>query len=324
MKSKIFFVIQSIIFLVIGIFIGIKIEIRTSAQFQPLRAPQSDFKLISPLVGFDVSEDQNFPEFTKLESEITDIIGKEKLQKNIQKAGLYVRTLDNGHWFGIDENIKFEPASLLKVPLMISYLKKAGTNPKILEEKVPYLGATPRTERGLIEEPTLLEVHKEYTIENLIDMMIIKSDNGAMDTLLDHLGLDYFTEVFSDFGIQFPSQRAYTISAKQYAVFFRRLRNATFLTREYSEKALNILGSVEFQDGIAAGVPKDITVAHKFGERGVRNNDQLVGVELHDCGIIYHPKNPYLLCIMTQGYDVKALESVISKISSLVFEKLSP
>jgi hypothetical protein len=62
----------------------------------------------------------------------------------------------------------------------------------------------------------------------------------------------------------------------------------------------------------------NIPVAHKFGERtgfagGVK--------QLHDCGIVYYPKNPYLLCIMTRGTDFTKLESTIAAVSKMVYQE---
>jgi len=49
------------------------------------------------------------------------------------------------------------------------------------------------------------------------------------------------------------------------------------------------------------------------------NNDQGLK-QLHDCGIIYHPSKPYILCIMTKGEEIEELASVIADISRLVFK----
>jgi beta-lactamase class A len=112
------------------------------------------------------------------------------------------------------------------------------------------------------------------------------------------------------------------VSPRAYASFFRRLYNATFLTRELSERALDILSKTDFADGLRAGVPADVVVAHKFGERGIYEDGRVVGVELHDCGIVYAPAGPYLICVMTGGSDEKTLEAIICEISARVWAGL--
>jgi hypothetical protein len=41
--------------------------------------------------------------------------------------------------------------------------------------------------------------------------------------------------------------------------------------------------------------------------------------QLHDCGIVYAPGKPYLICIMTRGSDFKRLSPVIAQISKQVY-----
>jgi formylmethanofuran dehydrogenase subunit D len=77
-----------------------------------------------------------------------------------------------------------------------------------------------------------------------------------------------------------------------------------------------------FKIGIVAGVPKDIKVSNKFGEQIIfdKNSKEIIRVELHDCGIVYVPKNPYILCIMTKGKVYNDLSLAISQISKKVYE----
>jgi hypothetical protein len=44
--------------------------------------------------------------------------------------------------------------------------------------------------------------------------------------------------------------------------------------------------------------------------------------QLHDCGIVYLPGKPYLLCIMTRGQDFTNLTSTVKEISALVYQTL--
>ena len=66
-------------------------------------------------------------------------------------------------------------------------------------------------------------------------------------------------------------------------------------------------------------LPKNIIVAHKFGESGELGKE----VQLHDCGIVYSPQHPYLICVMTKGKDFKNLENVIRSISKIAYERLT-
>jgi hypothetical protein len=75
----------------------------------------------------------------------------------------------------------------------------------------------------------------------------------------------------------------------------------------------------EFDQGIVAGVPKGVTIAHKFGEREVVGEPEK---QLHDCGIVYYPKHPYLICIMTRGSDFEKLAQGIRELSELVYKEI--
>jgi hypothetical protein len=71
-----------------------------------------------------------------------------------------------------------------------------------------------------------------------------------------------------------------------------------------------------FTQGIVAGVPAGTRVSHKFGEFSAGTNLK----QLHDCGIVYKPAHPYILCVMTQGNDFNNLAATIAKISKTVWD----
>ena len=93
---------------------------------------------------------------------------------------------------------------------------------------------------------------------------------------------------------------------------------ASYLNEKYSEKALELLTRTEYKNGLVAAVPKEIVVAHKFGERNNVQSEK----QLHDCGIIYYPDHPYLLCIMTRGSDYGTLEIAIQDVAVKVYRSL--
>ena len=77
------------------------------------------------------------------------------------------------------------------------------------------------------------------------------------------------------------------------------------------QKVLDLLSQSTFIQGIVAGVPEGVKVAHKFGEaEGVDKEGKVVTHILNDCGIVYKPESPYILCIMIEGEDYSQMEKV--------------
>ncbi len=152
---------------------------------------------------------------------------------------------------------------------------------------------------------------------------------NATNALTSLAGEDIFNETLADLDLPAIDEHTPTdfISPRMYSRVFRALYNASYLPSTVSESALDLLSKTTFTEGLVAGVPEGITVSHKFGERSlkVKNDNSLASDtvnELHDCGIVYAPNNPYLLCVMTKGNDFSALQGVIKDISQITWESV--
>ncbi len=282
------------------------------SENQVLRQP--GYKFISPLLECSDVRDISRGE---VEESIRLIINNKISSDDITYASVYFRDLNNGPWIGINEQEKFTPASLLKVPLLMAYLKIVQSNPSILQEKIT-IEENPTTLTQNITPSTSVKIGTAYTVDELLQKMIIYSDNQAANSLLRYIDANSLNQTYSDLGIKVPSGNATEdfMSVLEYASFFRILYNASYLNHDMSEKALEILTKSQFHNGLAAGVPDNIEIAHKFGERVFANNNQL-----HDCGIIYKNKSPYLLCIMTRGDDFNKMTEAIKEISQYVYNQ---
>ena len=285
-----------------------------------IQAQSSNYKYINPLLAYDIEDNIISSKSKELKRKLNSLVNVYITEGKATNISIYLRS-GSSDTIGIGESEQYEPGSLFKVPIMIAYLKQAETQPDILNKKIKFDNIELKSEPQDIPPKKQIEFGKEYTINELIEYMIIYSDNNAANILADRIYIDQknaYTEMLTDLGLPVDSK---TITSKTYSLFLRILRNATYLNREMSEKALSILAEVDFKDGLAAGVPSGIPVVHKFGEFGSYENDILIE-QLHDCGIIYYPDHPYLLCIMTRGQKISDLQKVISSISSIVYESL--
>jgi beta-lactamase class A len=322
--SKTSHVLVGLICLACGVGIGYLLNSTKTkdASFTILRATEPEYTFIHPLVGIDITSEPAFAELEDTKKTISAFLQQETSLGHLTRASTYIRTLKNAHWFSINDKEKFTPGSLLKVPIMMAYFKEAETNPSVLQKKVYYQKDTLKKLLPNELESELKE-DNSYTIHDLIASMIVDSDNKAKDLLMENIQPTYLVDVFGELGVPLDGNSTEFINARVYASFFRRLYNATFLSREHSEEALTLLSKTTYRNGLLAGVPKGTLVAHKYGERGVyAENNTLVGVELHDCGILYLPKQDILTCVMTEGKNVVELENVIKKIAEVVSDKL--
>jgi len=251
-------------------------------------------------------------------------IDSEKQAGKISDVSIFFRDLDAGPTFGINELTDFSPASLLKFPTAIAYMNLSENHPDLLKTALKYTQATSTTEQ-FFKPSVSIEPNRFYTIEELIINMLAYSDNLSYGVLHEYLrdvpdGPAMLVQTFKDLGVSTSENPAdENLNTKGYASIFRMLYDASYLNAESSEKMLSWLALSDFKDGLVAGVPASIKIAHKFGERAFVNIELK---QLHDCGIIYYPNNPYLLCVMTKGNDWNDLESTIQDISKQVYQEV--
>lgn len=309
--------------LILGIVIGfiahyamLKLNKKTAGYIE---RHEGQTKHINPLLACDIAEDVlSDEELVPFKDQIETYLNTGLDKRMAPRVSVYYRELNDGHWFSIGDTEKFTPASLRKVPLMLALLKQGEKEHGLLDRLVKYDLANDYNLNQNIKPSQTLVSGKRYTVRDLIYRMIVYSDNNSFTFLTKIVDPAQLDRVYMNLRIQNP--RALKdddfLSVQTYGSFFRVLFNASFLSREASEWALDILSKSEFRTGLVAGVPPTVAVAHKFGEKSDASNGT---VQLHDCGIVYYPKHPYLLCVMSQGPDFRLLDDVIAEISRITF-----
>jgi beta-lactamase class A len=284
------------------------------------------FKYISPLLQCEISNQIDLLELQPITQAIQESRTKFINQYPNSKVSVYFRDLSNGGWIGIEEKNKFVPASMLKVSELIAFLLISEENPSILDTEILYSESKAKLYNNTYPQffnksPTQLVVGQHYKIKDLLEYMIKNSDNTALYLLAeqkDSSATDKLNQKLM-IDLEIKNNEGF-ISPRSYSSFFRILYNASFLNKKNSEYALELLTQTTFNEGLRAGVPKDVIIASKFGERtGVNGSEQRY---LHDCGVVYHPSSPYLLCVMTSGDDYAKQAQLIKNISNAVYMQI--
>ncbi len=280
----------------LGCFVGLTVAQRmpsfSSAPGHYVR--QGGYRYIQPLLDYEVAQ-QMERATPRLKQHIAALVNERVRDKAASHVLVYFRDLNNGPWFGIHERETFAPASLYKLPLLIAFLKQAESNPQLLAQRLAYTADMP-IKQSMIKPSNVIDEGKLYSIEELLERMIVHSDNRALMALSPAVDQKALARTLSDLGLPSPEAGGSSdlVSVKAYSALFRILFNASYLRPEMSEKALGWLTRVDVQQGLVAGVPSGVAVAHKFGERRLEDGKTL---QFHDCGIVYASGRPYLLCV---------------------------
>jgi len=295
----------------------------------PLRL--TGYQYISPLISCNLSSVKTFAQDQSVANAITAAITQDKNAGDITNASVYFSDMTTGQWATVNGNDMYYPSSLGKVPIMMAYYAMAENSSSVLDETNSYpTSMADQNAQQEIPPGDAITPGKEYTNEELIEYMIKYSDNNAAEVLAaltTPAEQQDIQSVYSD--LQVPVGENVTASTsdfmtpQQYSILFRTLYNATYLSRDYSEKALALMTQTEFTQGIVAGVPSSTVVSHKYGLASYLSNDVPYQWELHDCGIVYASGHPYLLCVMTKGTtSIAAQEKTIADISAAVYKEV--
>ncbi len=289
----------------------------------PLSSERNNGRIFSPAKThfswdqyIDASRSAELIEFEK---KLTEYMDNKYRNEKEEHVGFYFVDLKRNWKISYHEDHEFIPASLLKTPIMIAYFKEAEQNPLLLEAIINSGKFDLKEfEQREIPEDLRLKDSTDYQVKDLIKRMITLSDNRSDYLLYKNLDNQIFRNVFADLGIHVsdrPSPRL-EFTPKEFSTYFYVLYNNLYLNQQYSQQALDIMKETIYANGLRAGVPKDIQIAHKFG---LRISDSGFD-EIHDCGIFYLPKNHYLLCVMTLGHNIPQQEKNIEEVSRMFYE----
>ncbi len=282
---------------------------------------EGGFRYVNPLLECDLAEDVlRNRELRPFKERVTRYLEDGMDRRWASSVSVYFRELNDGLWFSVGDTARYSPASLRKLPLMIALLKVAEgpAGRGLLDRQVTFDLTRDYDQDQNFKPSARLVPGQRYSVRELIERMIVQSDNNAFMALTRVVDPAELDRVYALLRMQNPRATGDDafLSVQTYASFFRILFNATYLSKEASEWALATLARSEFRAGLVAGVPAAVPVAHKFGEKSGGPGGP---AQLHDCGIVYYPRHPYLLCVMSQGASFEFLDDVIVAVSRIVY-----
>lgn len=260
----------------------------------------------------------------------------EQTNKTISVA---VYDLETGQEVLIHADVPYHPASTFKVHVMMEVFHQAEQGLLSLDGQLPIVNSFPSIADGsafsLLEvddaETALYQrIGEKASIGELTRLMIVRSSNLATNILLERVGTKNVNDFIQALGIEGVTVRrgvednvAFRLGMNNSATArgltrtMRVLAEGKVVSKQASEKMVEIMLGQEFNESIPALLPKNVQVAHKTG---------WTGDVYHDTGIVYSDhRKPYAISIMTRGFaEDKADEAhaCMAAISNVIYEQI--
>lgn len=270
-------------------------------------------------------------------------------------VGVAATYLPTGRHVGYREEETFPTASVIKVPILVTLYEAALAGEVDLAERVTYRADTKVPGSGVLQD---LDDGLVCTLRDLAVLMITVSDNTATDLVLARLGKERVEAAMTRHGLESvrlpfsiqellyelagldpsaPGQyeearrrlrriegdggraldplRSDRASPRDLCRLFELLESRAILDDDACAAILDINQRQKFGDIIPSRLPRGTITAHKTGSlKGVRN----------DAGIVYGPKGPYAVAIMSRGMPDETLGArSLAEISLALYEEFS-
>ena len=236
-----------------------------------------------------------FVEDEALRRTLTGILG--------DQAGNYafvIKDLRTGHGVTHNADQVFNAASIFK--LWIMYEAFSQHDQGLLDWDTEFV-VTPYYDAFALS-PRSTELCQKLSVAEAMDAMLSVSDNAAAVMLQDILGAGNINNALAAFGI--ADSGLYTeglpITAHDVALLLEAIGRGEAVSRAASADMLQLMAREVIDNGLVAGLPRGVPVAHKTGNWGDAT---------HDAGIVFAPSGPYVFVALTSnGYETSKIKAV--------------
>jgi beta-lactamase class A len=248
-------------------------------------------------------------------------------------VGVYFKTLDGSCEWVSRADDSFHAASTMKIPVLIELFHQIKQGKLKLDDHLLIKNEFHSIVDGSLytlsaADDSEAELYKAEgqtrTLRELSNLMIIVSSNLATNLLVEKLGLENIRATVHDLGADgmkvlrgvedgkaFEKGLNNTTTARGLGILLQAIATGKTVDDASSQEMLAILERQKFNEGIPAGLPVGIRVAHKTGE---------IPRIHHDAAIVFADR-PFVLVILVRGLvEKKDSAALMADISEKFYE----
>ena len=227
---------------------------------------------------------------------------KKYLESRIGKYSFFFEDLKSGYVYGYNENVSMTAAGCMKLPIAVSLIKAVEEKKLDFMDKIKIQSKDKVYGTGIIHEFN----EREYTVFELMVIMLIQSDNTAANKIIDIVGMEQINEDIRIMGLKNTRLNRKTndertaitdveniTTAYDLSKIWKHLSNGTFLNKDNGQMLIDILRRQQIKNKLALYIPDDlkIEISSKTGDKkGIENDTEYLEL----------PKGKFVFTILSQ------------------------
>jgi beta-lactamase class A len=261
-------------------------------------------------------------------------INNELLQLITAGKGIYgvsIYHFETEEEFVHNQDDEFYAASIIKVPIMAAVFALVAEGKLSLSDKIQVRSEDVVPGDGILKN---LTPGLEWTIHDLITLMIIESDNTATNRLIDLVGVENIQLFMTVWGfkqshfrhkLQIKSFRkdheTNVITPKEMTQFLKNIASGNIVSMSACLKMIKIMKQQKMNDLLPRLLPENDgligmipnwEMAHKTG--------YVPGVE-HNVGLFYLPRHTFAISVLSKNVPNRnEPKQILGEIGSLLYE----
>jgi beta-lactamase class A len=240
------------------------------------------------------------------------------------RVGLVVKDLSTGETLEWSAQERFPAASVIKIPILIEALRQEQAGRLRLDERLPIRPEDKVGGFGILKELPSVE---SVSLQDLLTLMIVISDNTAANLCIERVGMEAVNETIASLGLRGTvlQRKMMDMAARErgldnftspgdIARLLDLLMTGQILTAERCARALDILARQQVNDRLPLLLPSQVKVAHKTGE--------LPGIR-HDVGVLFIDSRHVVVAALTKEFTTSVGQGLVGGQASELIARIS-
>ena len=229
---------------------------------------------------------------------LLEILNETLLKSNSDYA-IFIKNLSTGECISINTDLVVPSASIIKLFIMGAAFQSVQEDLFTLHQRIT-VNEKDKVSYSII---SLLETDHTYSIQDLIKLMIIQSDNTATNLLISLLSMEYINSFINKQGMEHTilARKMMDLTAREngfenyttvsdVSKFLNLIYGGKVVNPYYSESMVDIMSKQLDDSMMKREMSGEIHIAHKTGD---------LPFIKHDAGIVYTSSGDYIFTMFT-------------------------